>query len=86
MSEINNKGFIYTSEIEQLLFSKGDLKMATKAKRPREENIYDEENRIQCEQRAKTFLKWFSSNPNNFFNDKVFVYLFEMKKNCKLFM
>ena len=48
----------------------------SKAKRPREENIYDEEKRIQCEQRAKTFLKWFSSNPNNFFNDKVFVFLY----------
>ena len=76
MSEINNKGFKNTPEIEQLLFSKGDLKMASKAKRPREENIYDEEKRIQCEQRAKTFLKWFSSNPNNFFNDKVFVFLY----------
>ena len=72
MSEINNKGFKNMSEIEQLLFSKGDLKMASKAKRPREENIYDD----QCEQRAKTFLKWFSSNPNNFFNDKVFVFLY----------
>lgn len=59
---------------------KGDLKMATVAKRPREENVEQfeqnivnvgTENKIHCETRAKSFLKWFSSNDENFFSDKV---------------
>jgi hypothetical protein len=58
----------------------GDLKMATVAKRPREENVEQieetnviagTESKIHCEKRAKSFLKWFSSIDENFFSEKV---------------
>lgn len=49
--------------------------MATPAKRPREENNdqnnADAELKTLCTNRANAFLKWFSSNDDNFFNEKV---------------
>lgn len=49
--------------------------MATSAKRPREENN-DQNNdhgdlKTHCTNRAKAFLRWFSSNDDNFFSEKV---------------
>ncbi|XP_061189529.1 N-lysine methyltransferase setd6-like [Saccostrea echinata] len=55
--------------------------MATPAKRPREENepnvdqntndsVYAS-NKSDCRKRAAAFLKWFSSNADNYFNEKV---------------
>lgn len=49
--------------------------MATPAKRPREEN--NDQNNVNadlktlCTNRANAFLKWFSSNDDNFFSGKV---------------
>lgn len=53
--------------------------MATPAKRPREENnhYYNDQNNVNadlktlCTNRANAFLKWFSSNDDNFFSGKV---------------
>lgn len=49
--------------------------MATPAKRPREENNdqnnADAELKTLCTNRANAFLKWFSSNDDNLFNEKV---------------
>lgn len=49
--------------------------MATPAKRPREEN--NDQNKVNadlktlCTNRANAFLKWFSSNDDNFLSGKV---------------